>query len=80
MKSVRQFGIVLSLFGCVVSVYAFVSLSVVSLPYQDAPQEILIEQANSMARYETAVGIGVGCVLLGLVLQALARWTKRKQL
>ena len=58
--------------------YAIAVLAGDSLPYQDAPPELLKAQAASIAYHERLFGAGAGVLLAGLVALAFSLRSPRK--
>ena len=73
MKPLRKIGVVAALGGLLVSSWSFVNLLATSLPYQDAPKELLEAQARAMEAYRSSFYAGLFFLLAGLVILVLVK-------
>ena len=78
MGLLRVLGSLAGVVGGLTSSCGYLKLSATSIPYQDAPEELLIAQDSSIASYESVVQVGLVVLFIGLLLLVLPKWVGRK--
>ena len=69
MRTASLLAVMIIAIGAIGAAWSFVELSAASLPYQDAPQELLIKQREQIEFWSSSlllsfVVLGIGCVAL----------------